>query len=353
MCFPVHVSYIQNGKYTHMSKASKILHNLVNHTFNPVLRNKVWQWLVTPSNQKEKEEALLSIWEEYPTEATADTYRSLKATKRKIKQNTSSGKCHSLVHKLIRIAAILIIPFLSIVGSYLYIQHNTNAPELIQCFVPEGEKQELTLPDGSKVNINSESLLIYPKKFIGETRTLYLIGEANFTVQKDKEHPFIVNTSYLKVQALGTKFNVQAYSESDKIITTLENGVIKVDKIKDDGNENSFILSPNEQLEYNYKTGVFEKRIINAATYSGWINGELNFVNQSLKEMLATIHRVYAVDFVINPRLFTKDLYTIKFHKQEDINTVMKILTMTVSGLTYEIEDNIITIQSLKKKGAK
>ena len=93
--------------------------------------------------------------------------------------------------------------------------------------------------------------------------------------------------------------------------------------------------------------------MINAANYSGWIKGELNFMNQPLKEILATIHRVYAVDFVINPRLFTKDLYTIKFQKQEDINTVMKILTMTVSGLTYEIEDNIITIQPLKKKGAK
>ena len=70
-------------------------------------------------------------------------------------------------------------------------------------------------------------------------------------------------------------------------------------------------------------------------------------------EILATIQRKYAVDFVINPRLFTPDLYTIKFRQYESINTVMKILTMTVSGLSYEIEDNIITIQSQKKKGAK
>ena len=225
-----------------MSKASKILYNLVNHTFDPALRNKVWQWLVTPSNQKEKEKALLSIWEEYPTEATPDTYRSLDATKRKISQDKSSQKRYSLIHKLARAAAILIIPLLSITGSYLYIRYNTYDPELIQCFVPEGEKQELILPDGSKVNINSGSLLIYPKKFRGETRTLFLTGEANFTVRKDKEHPFIVNTSYLKVEALGTKFNVQAYSESDKIITTLENGAVRVDKIEKD--DNSFILSP-------------------------------------------------------------------------------------------------------------
>lgn len=351
MYFPTHVSYIQNRKYIHMSKAYKILHNLVNHTFDPELRSKVWEWIVNPSNQKEKEETLLSLWNEYPQKADMSTYHSLKVTQKKIRQNTSTRKQYSLTHKLSRIAAILIMPLLSIVGSYLYIQHNTYNLELIQCFVPAGENQELTLPDGSIVNINSGSTLIYPKEFKGDTRTLYLTGEANFTVKKDQEHPFIVSTNYLKVQALGTKFNIQAYSESDKITTTLENGAVKVDKIT--GGEDSFLLSPNEQLEYNYKTGVFEKRKIDAANYSGWTKGELNFINQPLKEILATIQRKYIVDFVINTRLFTQDLYTIKFHQHADINTIMKVLTMTVSGLAYEIEDNTITIYSLNKKGVK
>ena len=130
-----------------MSKASKILYNLVNHTFDPALRTKVWQWLVHPSNQKEKEEALLSIWNEYPTGANAETYHSLKTTQRKIRENQSPSKQYNLVHKLLRIAAILIIPLLSIAGSYLYIKQNTYNPELIQCFVPEGENQEVILPD--------------------------------------------------------------------------------------------------------------------------------------------------------------------------------------------------------------
>lgn len=335
----------------HISKTYKILHNLISHTFDPELRIKIWQWLVNSSDKEEKEKALLAIWNEYPAKADTNTYHSLKATQEKIRQNKSSHKRLSLLYKLSRIAAILIIPLLSLAGSYLYIKHNTYNPELIQCFVPEGEKQELILPDGSIVNINSGSILIYPKEFKGDTRSLYLAGEANFTVKKDQAHPFIVKTSYLKVQALGTKFNVQAYSESDKIITTLENGAIKINKIED--NENSFILSPNEQLEYNYKTNIFEKRTINAANYSGWIKGELNFINMPLKEILATIQRKYAVDFIINSRLFTTDLYTIKFRQDEDINTVMKILTMTVNGLTYEIDDNTITIYSLKKKGVK
>ena len=234
-----------------MSKTYKILHNLVNHTLPPELRNRVWQWMVTPSGLKEKEEALLSIWEGIPTEATSNTYHSLKATQKKIKQQPSA-KQFNLLPKLMRIAAVLIIPILSVTASYLYIRNYYSEPEMIQCFVAEGDTQELTLPDGSKVNINSGSLLLYPKEFKGDTRSIYLVGEGNFSVKKDKAHPFIVKTSHLKVEALGTKFNVQAYSESEKIITTLENGAIKVYR----SNEvtKSFILAIDEQLECRGRT---------------------------------------------------------------------------------------------------
>lgn len=332
-----------------MSKAYKILHNLVSHTFDPELRSKVWVWLINPSKQKEKEETLFSLWNEYPLAADLSTYHSLKETHRKIRNDQQDKRLHRIVKTMARAAAMLIIPLLSIVGSYLYIQKYTSDTELVQCFVPDGEKRELVLPDGSKANVNAGSTLIYPKKFKGNTRSIYLSGEANFTVEKDKEHPFIVKTNYIKVQALGTKFNVQAYTGSDKIITTLENGAVKVDKTTED--ENSFILYPNEQLEYNYRTDAFEKKEINAANYSRWTKGELNFMNQPLKEILATLQREYAVQFVINAHLFTPDLYTIKFSQHEKIDNIMKILTLTVGGLKYDIEDNIIKIQSLKKKG--
>lgn len=331
-----------------MSKTYKILRNLVSHTFDPELRDKVWQWLVHPAGRKEKDDALLVLWNDYLTEPDAATYRSLKATREKMKSLQPARKQHSRLHTLSRIAAIMLIPLLSAAGSYWYIERNTYNPELVQCFVPEGERQTLVLPDGSTVNINAGSTLIYPKEFRGGTRTLYLAGEANFAVKKDRKQPFIVSTGYLTVEALGTRFNVQAYPESDKITTTLENGAVRVNKIGE--NENSIFLSPNEQLEYNYKTGTFQKRVIHAANYSGWIKGELNFINMPLKEMLTAIQRKYAVDFIINPRLFTSDLYTIKFPPKEDIHTVMRVLTTTVHGLAYEIDDRTITIYAKNKR---
>lgn len=60
-----------------MSKTYNIIKKLVSHPFDPALRNRIWQWLISPSRQKEKEEALFAIWNEYPLEADSSIRQSL------------------------------------------------------------------------------------------------------------------------------------------------------------------------------------------------------------------------------------------------------------------------------------
>ena len=81
------------------------------------------------------------------------------------------------------------------VASYLYIQSNEEHTELVEYYVPRGEQKQVTLPDGTTAYLNSGTLLVYPQKFTGDIRSVYLIGEANFDVKKDKQHPFIVKTN--------------------------------------------------------------------------------------------------------------------------------------------------------------
>ena len=88
--------------------------------------------------------------------------------------------------------------------------------DLVECYIPTAEIRELTLPDGTYVMLNSKSILLYPEKFTGETRSVYLIGEANFKVKPDKKHPFIVKANDYQVTALGTEFNVNAYPENKR-----------------------------------------------------------------------------------------------------------------------------------------
>src|SRR5690606_24847891 len=59
--------------------------------------------------------------------------------------------------------------------------------------------------------INSASTLKFPFRFLGDTREVYLEGEAYFEVIKNTNKPFIVHTKGMHVQVHGTHFNVSSY----------------------------------------------------------------------------------------------------------------------------------------------
>lgn len=235
--------------------------------------------------------------------------------------------------------------------TYIY-NRMKSIQNLSSTMCPEANKKQVTLPDGTTAYLNSGTLLVYPQKFTGDIRSVYLIGEANFDVKKDKQHPFIVKTNHLKVKVLGTKFNVHAYAEDEKTTTTLESGSVVVQKAN---NEDIITLTPNEQLEYDNPSGEFNKKIIDASVYSGWTRGELNFAAMTLSDIFITIERIYDIHIIVPPHLATTDVYTIKFKQKAPIKEIMNIVTKTIGNIDYKVEDeNILLIYSpLNKKGGR
>ena len=322
-----------------MSNAHKIIKNFTSDKFSPELKEKLWKWLVDSSEQAEKEEALMELWEDQNFKADAGTERSYQNFRRKIAPRQRKATARYTLRRWAQVAAVLLIPLLSIVASYLYIQSNEEHTELVEYYVPRGEQKQITL-------------LVYPQKFTGDIRSVYLIGEANFDVKKDKQHPFIVKTNHLKVKVLGTKFNVHAYAEDEKTTTTLESGSVVVQKAN---NEDIITLTPNEQLEYDNPSGEFNKKIIDASVYSGWTRGELNFAAMTLSDIFITIERIYDIHIIVPPHLATTDVYTIKFKQKAPIKEIMNIVTKTIGNIDYKVEDeNILLIYSpLNKKGGR
>jgi ferric-dicitrate binding protein FerR (iron transport regulator) len=89
---------------------------------------------------------------------------------------------------------------------------------------PRGSKViSLTLSDGTRVWLNSESSLKYPTQFVKNTREVEITGEAYFEVAHDKTKPFIVSKGETSITVLGTHFNVNAYDDEDEIKVTLLN----------------------------------------------------------------------------------------------------------------------------------
>lgn len=213
---------------------------------------------------------------------------------------------------------------------------------MVECFVPNGERKQVILPDGSIVWLNANSVLIYPEKF-GKTRTLFLSGEGHFTVTKDKERPFIVKTNYLNVEALGTVFDVHSYPEESETTTILESGCVRVDdKI---GSSGSVILHPNEQLTYNHADASFLKSYVDASRLSTWTKGYLIFQQETLANIFRALERQYKVKINYNDTKYASMTFTVRFHARESLEEALDVLKRIGVNFKYKIVDNDVYIQ--------
>jgi ferric-dicitrate binding protein FerR (iron transport regulator) len=304
-------------------------------------------WFIGEDNQQEKNEVMLDVWENHAVIEDAQTREELKKIKKRIHQYDDSRRI-SFYKRFSRIAAILLLPLLSAALTYFFIAgaHQetivVKEPELIEHFVPYGEQKHVILSDGSEVWINSGSLLIYEKEFSGKTRTLFLDGEANFSVACNPDKPFIVKTEYMDVEAVGTVFNVQSYTHAGKSITTLESGKVRI-QTKNNSMQSVVILSPNEQLVYDRIADEFVTRKVEAAKNTQWIQGFLIFQGNTFEEIVNVIERKFQVSVRYDANKFKGRTFTVRFSPEENVNQVFDILK-NIGEFNYRIDNNIVYI---------
>lgn len=235
-----------------------------------------------------------------------------------------------------RAAAIFLLAVSSI-SIYLMLEKDRPEKDLVECYIPTAEIHELTLPDGTHVMLNSKSTLLYPEQFTGETRSVYLIGEANFKVKPDKKHPFIVKANDYQVTALGTEFNVNAYPESNELIATLLEGCVKVEF---NNLMSNVILKPNEQLIYNKQTKEHNLRLPEISDVTAWQRGELVFSNMHLEDIFTNLERKFPYAFVYSLHSMKKNTYSFRFRNQATLEEVMEIISQVVGDVNYVIKGN-------------
>lgn len=324
------------------NRVYNILRRLTDHTVPSEHRNIIRNWLTNSSNIPEKDAAMQEIWLETKAEADDSTHQSLQKTIRKIQHTDHLMIKISLRSRLLRYAAILILPLITGMAAWWLTKNEYAEPEMIECYVPNGKQETIELPDGSFIQINSGSLLIYPRKFSEKKRAVYLSGEANFKVAKNPHKPFIVSTGPLKVEVLGTKFNIEAYPDNERITTTLENGSVKI--YKNDEPKKAITMKPDEQVVYNGQNQTFSINWVEASDCSAWTQGELRFANQPLHEILTTMERKYNVHIKLSPEISTSDLYTMKFKQHETIEDAMYIFAQLAGNINYKIEGKEILL---------
>ena len=237
---------------------------------------------------------------------------------------------------------------MSSLSLYLYVDNRNItllADRRMEVKVGKRERVSITLPDGTAVKLNSESILSYKQDFGKKDRRVYLCGEGYFEVQKDKKKKFVVNTEFMDVEVTGTSFNVYAYSNKDMVEMALVQGSVTVSSVHPPFEKINVI--PNEKVIYDKKTGKMKKITSPNILETAWISKELVFRSEPLEEVLKRVGRKYGVSFDVIDSSFIKDTYTGVFDKEE-IEDVMHILKIHY-GFDYRINDDGIQIFANRK----
>ncbi|HYE54378.1 MAG TPA: FecR domain-containing protein [Chitinophagaceae bacterium] len=201
--------------------------------------------------------------------------------------------------------------------------------------IPRGGEYQVVLEDGTRIWMNSASSLSYPAHFDGKDRRVELTGEAYFEVAPNKQKPFIVQSSDLQIEALGTSFNVMSYAEEPSTRTTLVEGKVRVRL----GGE-AKMLEPGKTAET--VNGSIKIRPANIAQETGWRDGLFSFHNTGIREVMNQLSRWYDVDVRYEEGVLSNHI-TGDIPRSDSLKTALKKLALTGSA-KFAIENNSVIV---------
>ncbi len=214
------------------------------------------------------------------------------------KSKTAILKTSKVIYRTVVAAAavVLFVVSFTLVSNYL---SNRNAKsEYFAIYVPKAEKSRLTLPDGSRVWVNSETEIKYSNQFNTKERDIILSGEAYFEVAKNEELPFNVVANGARIKVTGTKFNVKGYSDERKVETVLVEGRVELSRVGDRSGR-SIELRPGDKATMNLENSRVAISREDVMDDVAWKDGKLVFRNIPLNEVCKTLKRHFGADIIL------------------------------------------------------
>lgn len=214
---------------------------------------------------------------------------------------------------------------------------HSDKPYINTITTPRGGKYQLTLADGTKFWMNSESSITYPTFFEGTERRVKITGEVYFEVSKNQRQPFYVDMKDgSEIRVLGTHFNVNTNTDNETIAATLLEGSILISN-----NQRTQLLKPGQQAvvinnQIQIKNGVDTSQVV------AWKNGYFSFNNTSLEMVMKQLARWYDVNIIYEGKKPEKKFWG-GISMNSSLSQVLQVLEE--SKVKFRVEDkNIIVL---------
>lgn len=203
----------------------------------------------------------------------------------------------------------------------------TAAASWTKLTVPEGEHVDMTLPDGTRLYVNSGSEVEIPSVFDAEKREIRMTGEVYLEVAKDAGRPFFVETEEFDVRVYGTSFNVSAYPEDGVSSVVLVEGSVAVSS----GGMTRFI-EPGQKVEI--AGGRMAVSEVDVMEYVSWKDRIIITDGQTLDSIMQKLARYYGVEITVSESAGGM-MMSGKLDLQEDLSSVLDNLCILLP-LEYE-----------------
>jgi transmembrane sensor len=154
---------------------------------------------------------------------------------------------------------------------------------------PVGAHERITLADGTRIELNTNSELRLEKD--KQKRVVRLLrGEAFFEVRHDAAHPFVVLAQGHRVIDLGTKFVVR--EQDGGIRVSVLEGSARLEPGETGSSAKAAVLKPGDVALASKGTITVEKEHIDTLqTQLGWRRGILVFHHAALEQVAAEYNR--------------------------------------------------------------
>lgn len=313
------------------------------HELNEKEQAELENWLAQDDAHKSYLREMTEIWISSPSPSATKSNRE--EAYLRFKQRVDKKKNNK--HQLLRwsrtaaavLAGIVLLAAGTYVGQWSSDRRIVHAPQEIE--VPMGSRSRIVLQDGTIAWLNAGSKLSYPSEAFGKQRLVRLEGEAYFEVKTDKKRPFIVQTSMVDVEVLGTRFSVKDYGEDDEIEVILAEG--SVNFIDKNNLQASFIMQPSQQAIYNKTNKEISINEVPVSLANVWTTGA-HFFNEFTFEQIARIlEKAYDVVIIFRDESKKGLTFYSDFRSDDTLDDILDILSSS-KKFRYTKNNDIIEI---------
>ncbi len=198
-------------------------------------------------------------------------------------------------------------------------------------------KEEVVLPDGTRVWLNAKSKLRYQEQFTTASREVFLEGEAFFEVVKDPQKPFIVHTRQSATEVLGTSFSIRAYSLEPTVEVIVVTGKVAFSEAESPSGEKVNVL-PNQKAVLHKAHHTITVSDNEDYNFLAWKTGKFKFQDTPLRKALPELEEYYQVAFSVSDSFLLNCRFTGSF-EGAPLEDVLQVFAFG-SDISYRKEDN-------------